>query len=149
MSEGLLADGIVVVHFLFIFFVVAGGALSLRWPRLAFAHVPAACWGVLIEISGGICPLTPLENELRLAAGEAGYSGSFVAHYLLPIIYPPGLTRDIQLLLAGALIAINLACYGWLIHGLRRAGRARFKHPKQPVDTADRAAQQRRSRSPG
>ncbi|MBN8451486.1 DUF2784 domain-containing protein [Accumulibacter sp.] len=137
MSERLLADGIVVVHFFFIAFVVAGGFLSLRWPRLALAHVPAACWGVLIEITGWICPLTPLENELRLAAGQAGYSGSFMAHYLLPIIYPSGLTREVQLILAGALIAINLGCYGWLIRRRRRAGQAPPAMPKKPVDVAD------------
>ncbi|EXI69687.1 MAG: hypothetical protein AW08_00180 [Candidatus Accumulibacter adjunctus] len=137
MSTRLLADGIVVIHLLFIAFVVAGGALCLRWPRLAWAHVPAACWGIAVEITGCICPLTPLENELRQAAGQAGYAGGFIAHYLLPVIYPPGLTRATQLTLAGALIAVNLACYGWLIHRQRSAGRTRREHRKESGETVD------------
>jgi hypothetical protein len=137
MSTVLLADGIVVLHFLFIAFVVAGGALCLRWPRLAYAHVPAVCWGILIEITGWICPLTPLENALRQASGQTGYPGSFIAHYVLPIIYPPGLTRATQLTLAGALIAGNLACYGWLIHRHRSAGKTRHEHVSEPGDTVD------------
>ncbi|EXI92994.1 MAG: hypothetical protein AW12_00152 [Candidatus Accumulibacter sp. BA-94] len=137
MSARLLADGIVVVHFLFIAFVVAGGALCLRWPRLACAHVPAACWGVLIEITGWICPLTPLENELRQAAGQAGYAGGFIEHYLLPVIYPPGLTRGTQLMLAGVLIAINLACYGWLIQRHRSACKLLHGQRRNPVDAAE------------
>jgi len=137
MSTLLLADGIVVFHFLFIAFVVAGGALCLRWPRLAWAHVPAACWGIVIELTGWICPLTPLENELRQAAGQAGYAGSFIAHYLLPIIYPPGLTRTTQLALAGALVAGNLACYGWLIHRHRSAGKTRVEQRRRSGEAVD------------
>ncbi|MBL8424926.1 MAG: DUF2784 domain-containing protein, partial [Candidatus Accumulibacter phosphatis] len=82
MINRLLADGIVVLHCLFIAFVVLGGVLALRWPRLAWVHLPAACWGAAIELSGWICPLTPLENRFRQAAGEAGYAGSFIDHYL-------------------------------------------------------------------
>ncbi|MEF8729005.1 MAG: DUF2784 domain-containing protein [Accumulibacter sp.] len=137
MSTRFLADGIVVLHLLFIAFVVAGGALCLRWPRLAWAHLPAACWGIVVEITGWICPLTPLENELRQAAGQAGYPGGFIAHYLLPVIYPPGLTRAAQLTLAGALIAVNLACYGWLIHRHRSAVRTRRKRHGESGETED------------
>jgi len=115
MVNRLLADGIVVLHFLFIAFVVLGGVLALRWPRLAWVHLPAACWGAAIELSGWICPLTPLENRFRQAAGEAGYAGSFIDHYLLPILYPVGLTRDIQYGLAAVVIIVNLAVYGRLL----------------------------------
>jgi hypothetical protein len=126
MIYPLLADGIVVLHFLFIAFVVLGGFLSLRWPKLAFAHLPAAGWGTLVELCGWICPLTPLESQFRQAAGEAGYEGSFIAYYLLPIIYPAGLTRHIQFGLAAAVILINLAVYGWLVYRLHRRGEHRL-----------------------
>lgn len=116
MVNRLLADGIVVLHFLFIAFVVLGGLLALCWPRrLAWMHLPAACWGAAIELSGWICPLTPLENRFRQAAGEAGYAGSFIDHYLLPILYPAGLTREIQYGLAAVVIVVNLAVYGGLL----------------------------------
>jgi hypothetical protein len=116
MTHRVLADGIVVLHLLFIIFVVVGGSLVLRWPRVALVHLPAACWGAAIELSGGICPLTPLENQFRQAAGAAGYPGSFIEHYLLPIIYPAGLTRDIQYGLAAVVIVVNVAIYGWLFY---------------------------------
>ena len=121
MSYRLLADGVVIVHFLFIAFVVGGGLLVLRWPRLALLHIPAPCWGALIELSGWICPLTPLENGFRQAAGETGYHGGFIEHYLLPIVYPAGLTRGIQLAMAAAVILINLVVYGWLVYRRRQA----------------------------
>lgn len=116
MTHRVLADGIVVLHLLFIGFVVVGGVFVLRWPGLALVHLPAACWGAAIELSGGICPLTPLENQFRQAAGDAGYPGSFIEHYLLPIIYPAGLTRDIQYGLAAVVIVVNAAIYGWLFY---------------------------------
>ena len=93
----------------------------LRRPRLAWLHVPAAVWGVLIEFAGWVCPLTPLENALRLRGGEAGYSGGFIEHYLLPVLYPAGLTRNTQLLLGSFVLALNLAVYGLLL--ARRRGR--------------------------
>ena len=120
MTHRVLADGIVVLHLLFIGFVVVGGVLVLRWPGLALVHLPAACWGAAIELSGGICPLTPLENQFRQGAGTAGYPGSFIEHYLLPIIYPFGLTRDIQYGLAAVVIVVNLSVYGYLLHRHRR-----------------------------
>jgi Protein of Unknown function (DUF2784) len=100
---------------MFVLFVILGGLLVLGWPRLAFVHLPAAAWGVLIEFAGWVCPLTPLEQSLRLKAGEQGYSGSFVEHYLLPVLYPSALTRTVQLVLGGLVIAINLCVYGYLV----------------------------------
>ncbi|MCY1355130.1 hypothetical protein D9M69_415370 [compost metagenome] len=101
----------VLVHGLFILFVVAGGLLVLRWPRLAWLHLPAAAWGVLVELCRWLCPLTPLENYLRRAAGEAGYAGGFVERYLIPLIYPAGLTPRIQLWLGVAVLLINVLVY--------------------------------------
>ncbi|CAN7531054.1 DUF2784 domain-containing protein [Cupriavidus necator] len=120
-----LADLVVIVHGLFILFVVAGGLLALRWPRVAWLHLPAAAWGVLIEWSGWICPLTPLENTLRQAAGQAGYSGGFVERYLLPLIYPAGLTPAVQLWLGLVVLVVNAAVYAlWW----RRRRAARHHH---------------------
>ncbi len=109
--SGLLADLLVVLHLLFVAFVGLGGLLVLRWPRLAWLHLPAALWGVGIELTGRICPLTPLERELRRRAGESAYQGDFVSHYLLPVLYPRGLTRAAQLWLAGLVVGLNLAIY--------------------------------------
>lgn len=108
---GWLADLVVVVHFLFIAFVVGGALLLFRWPRVAWLHLPAAAWGVFVEWSGRVCPLTPLENALRRAAGEAGYGGGFVERYLLPVIYPAGLTPAVQLWLGVFVVVINAAAY--------------------------------------
>jgi hypothetical protein len=105
------ADIIVALHFLFVAFVVLGGLLVLRWPRTAWLHVPAVIWGVLVEFTGWICPLTPLENRLRRASGESGYQGDFIAHYILPVLYPNGLTRRDQLLLGGLALGINVLIY--------------------------------------
>ncbi len=110
----MLADFVVVLHFLFVLFVVLGGLLVLRWPRVAWLHLPAAIWGAAIELAGGICPLTPLENSLRRQAGGTGYSGGFIEHYILPVLYPSALTRDIQLLLGILVIALNLGIYCYL-----------------------------------
>ena len=120
----MLADLVLVVHFLFIAFVVAGGFAAVRWPRLAWAHVPCFVWGALIEFAGWICPLTPLENDLRIASGQAGYSGGFIEHYLLPVIYPGALTRGIQIWLGLSVLALNLLAYGWLLRRLRRGARS-------------------------
>ena len=107
----LLADLIVVAHAGFIAFVIAGGYLALRWRWMPWLHLPAAAWGAAIEFGGWICPLTPLENQLRAAGGAAGYSGGFISHYLIPLIYPAGLTRGIQLGLGAAVIAVNVTAY--------------------------------------
>ncbi len=106
-----LADAVVVAHAAFVVFVVAGGLLVLRRRRIAWLHVPAVAWAAYIELSGGVCPLTPLENALRGAAGDAGYAGGFVEHYLIPLIYPPGLTPRLQLALGLFVVALNLAVY--------------------------------------
>jgi hypothetical protein len=115
-----LADGLVGLHFAFVVFVVAGGFLTWRWPRAAWVHVPVAVWGALIEFKGWICPLTPLENHLRRAAGEAGYAGGFIEHYVIPVVYPTGLTREIQLALGVAVVVINAVAYGGLVWRRRR-----------------------------
>jgi len=91
---------------------VLGGFLVVQWPRLAWLHIPAAAWGVLIEYMGWICPLTPLENCFRIKSGEAGYSGGFIEHYILPTLYPGGLTRSTQLVLGSFALIVNLAAYG-------------------------------------
>jgi hypothetical protein len=117
----LLADLVVVVHLAFVLLVVFGGLLVLRWPRLALVQLPAAVWGVVIEWAGWICPLTPLENSLRARGGAAGYSGGFVEHYLLGVLYPSGLTRNTQIVLGLAVLVINATAYGLLLARWRRA----------------------------
>ena len=107
-----LADFVLVLHLCFVLFVVLGGLLVIRRPRLAWLHIPAAIWGVLIEYSGWICPLTPLENSFRIRGGEAGYSGGFIEHYIQPTLYPAGLTRSTQLVLGSLALIVNLAAYG-------------------------------------
>jgi len=105
------ADGVLVAHLAFILFVMFGGVAVLRWPRLAWLHVPAAIWGVWIEFSGSFCPLTPLENMLRERGGERGYAGGFIDHYVVSLIYPDGLTRSAQVGLGVLVLAINVFVY--------------------------------------
>jgi hypothetical protein len=119
----LLATLVVTLHLTFVVFVVLGGLLVLRWPWLAYAHLPAALWGAWIEFAGWVCPLTPLEQSLRLKAGEQGYSGSFIEHYLLPLLYPSALTRTIQVALGAIVIAVNLCIYGYLLKRLNTKAR--------------------------
>jgi len=107
----LAADAVLVLHLAFVLFVAAGGLLVLRWPRLAWVHIPTAIWGAAIEFGGWICPLTPIENDLRARAGESPYTGDVVARYLLPVIYPEGLTRDAQVTLGLAVVLVNAAIY--------------------------------------
>lgn len=123
MAASLAADAVLLLHGVFILFVVAGGLLALRWPLAAAVHLPCAAWGAYIEFSGGICPLTPLEQRLRAAAGEAGYSGGYIEHYLLPLIYPAGLTPTVQIVLGSAVIVINVAVYGLVLRRRRTAAR--------------------------
>jgi hypothetical protein len=120
MAWRLLADAVVVFHLAFVAFAVAGGLLVLRWPGLALAHLPALAWAAFVEFSGRICPLTPLENALRAAGGQAGYAGGFVEHYLLPLLYPAALTRDLQWLLGTGLVVFNLAVYAGVVWQARR-----------------------------
>jgi hypothetical protein len=115
----ILAELVVGLHLLFVVFVVAGGLLALRWRWLAWLHIPAAIWGALIEFAGWVCPLTPLEQTLRAAAGEAGYRGGFIEHYMLPVLYPSGLTRGIQVGLGVVVLALNLVIYGYLFRRRR------------------------------
>jgi hypothetical protein len=121
MVYGLGADFVVAFHFIFVLFVVLGGLLVWRWPRVAWVHLPCATWGALIELTGLICPLTPLEKWLREQAGVASYEGGFIAHYIVPILYPAGLTRGAQLVLGAFVVVLNVAVYA----GLWRAVRSR------------------------
>jgi hypothetical protein len=114
MMYPLLADLVLIVHLAFVVFVLFGGLLVLRWRRAVWLHLPAAVWGAVVEFTGWICPLTPLENWLRTQGGETGYRSDFVAYYLLPVLYPNDLTRDVQLMLGTAVLAINVSVYGWL-----------------------------------
>ena len=111
MTYRLLADLVLVAHAAFVAFVVLGGLVVLRWPRVAWFHLPGVLWGAGIEFTGGICPLTPLENRLRLMAGEQGYPGGFIEHYLLAFLYPDGLTRNVQLALGLLVLTVNVAIY--------------------------------------
>ena len=112
---GLAADLLVLLHLLFILFVVAGALLVLWKPWIAWLHLPAALWGAAVEFGGWICPLTPLEQALRAAAGAEGYRSGFIEHYLLPVIYPGVLTREIQFVLGLAVVAVNAPVYWWLL----------------------------------
>ena len=119
-----LADAVLVFHLAFVLFVVLGGLLVLRWPKLMWVHLPAAVWGVLIEFAGWICPLTPLEKGLRRMGGEAGYEGGFIEHYVVAVLYPRGLTRGVQLGLGLAVLVITVAVY-WRLLSRWRGGRRR------------------------
>ena len=121
MISVLAADLVVLFHLGFILFVVTGGFLVLRWGKVAWLHIPCVLWGAWIEITGWVCPLTPLENGLRIAAGSARYSGGFVEHYIIPLVYPAELTRRTQLALGVGVIALNLCIYGLVV--LRQSGR--------------------------
>ena len=124
MPYGLLADVVLLVHAGFVVFVVLGGLPVLRWPRLAWLHLPAVAWGAGIEFAGAICPLTPLEIHLRSLAGQQGYAGGFVEHYVFALLYPEGLTRNVQLALGLLVVVINALVYAivWRRH---RAGARR------------------------
>jgi hypothetical protein len=119
-----LADLVLLVHLMFVVFVVVGGLLVLRWPRLAWVHVPVALYGALIEFVGFICPLTPLEIWLRRRGGEAGYEGGFVEHYVTAALYPSGLTREIQIAIGVGVLVLNAVVYGIVVrrHRSRRRG---------------------------
>jgi hypothetical protein len=126
----LLADALVVVHLLFVAFVVGGGFLLMRWPKLAWLQLPAASWGAYIEFTGGVCPLTPLENRLRVLGGDSAYTESFIERYLLPILYPENLTSPTQLALGVAVGAVNLVAYGLAYRAQR--GKAMAGQPSKP-----------------
>jgi len=124
MLYGLLADLVLVAHLAFVGFVVFGGFLVLRWRRLAWIHVPVALWGAAIVVTGFTCPLTPLENRLQQLGGRAGYQGGFIEHYVTAVLYPDGLTRQAQLVLGAAVLALNLIVY-WRVVSTARHERAR------------------------
>ena len=122
MLYRLLANAVVVAHALFILFIVVGGFLTWYWRWVAVVHVPCAIWGVLIEYRGWICPLTPLENSLRARAGQEGYSGGFIEHYVLPVIYPSGLTPRVQMMLGTFVLVVNALAYSVLLRRITRGG---------------------------
>ncbi len=124
MGYRLAADALVALHLGFVLFVVLGGFLTWRWPRLALVHAPAAVWGTMIEFAGWICPLTPLENALRRQAGQAGYEGGFIEHYVIPVLYPPGLTPATQIALGVLVVALNVVAYGGYFYRRRKRGTA-------------------------
>jgi len=123
MSAQLAADAVLLLHLGFIVFVALGVLLVFRWRWVACLHIPCAVWGALIELAGWVCPLTPLENRLRVAAGSSGYGGGFIDHYITSIVYPAGLTREVQLALGLGVIAINLCAYGFVALRSQRARR--------------------------
>ena len=110
----LLADGVVLLHVLFVVFVLFGGLLAAKWPRVLWIHGPAFAWSCLVEFNGWVCPLTPLENWLRIQGGASGYHGDFLSHWLLPLLYPAFLTVRIQIILGTLVLALNGTIYAWL-----------------------------------
>lgn len=122
----LAADAVLLVHLIFILFALLGAALAFRWRWIPCIHLPAAAWGFFVEVTGRICPLTYLENYFRIQAGQSGYAESFIEHYLLAVIYPAGLTREIQFALAGVVVVVNAVIYGWLL--FQRRARMRADH---------------------
>jgi hypothetical protein len=121
MPYRLLADLVLVLHAGFVVFVVLGALLVLRWPRIAWVHVPVVLWGAGIEFVGGICPLTPLENHWRRLAGEQGYPGGFIEHYIVSALYPDGLTRNVQIVLGALVVVVNVTIYAWALRRSRRS----------------------------
>jgi hypothetical protein len=121
MFHALLADAVLLGHLAFIVFAIGGGLLVLWWPRTMWLHLPTVAWAVYVELSGTICPLTPLEQSLRAAAGEQGYSGDFIDYYVVALLYPHGLTPRIQMTLGIALLILNAAIYGVAWRRRRRA----------------------------
>ena len=110
------ADMVVLLHLGFVLFVMLGGLFVLKWKWVMWGHLPAAVWGALIEFTGWICPLTPLENWIREAGGEQGYQSDFIEHYVMPLLYPTGLTREIQIFLGVLVILLNVGIYALVFH---------------------------------
>ena len=137
MPWRLRADAVVLLHLAVVGYILFGGLLAWRWPRAALVHLPLAAWGVAIELGQWICPLTPLENRLRRLAGGAGYEGGFVAHYVMPVLYPAGLERGTGLLLAALVLAVNVAIYLPVVRRLRRGDRPVAAAPR-PTPSARR-----------
>jgi hypothetical protein len=125
MIAGIATDIIVLAHLGFIVFVALGGFLVVRWPKIALLHLPCVLWGVLIAFGGWICPLTHLEMHFRQLSGQVGYDGGFIDHYVIPIVYPAGLTRGMQIAFGVTILSVNVCAYGRLLKNLtqRRKGR--------------------------
>ena len=123
MVFNLFADLVVLIHFLFVLFSLLGALLMIRWRKIIWLHLPAALWAAGIEFSGKICPLTPLENWLRVKGGGAGYTGDFIGQYLLRLLYPSGLTRGVQMTLGVMVVLINIGIYGYLFVSIKRKKR--------------------------
>lgn len=117
------ADGVLLLHLAFILFALFGGALATRWRWMPLVHLPTAAWAFFVELTGRVCPLTYLENELRIRAGQSGYQESFIEHYLLDIIYPAGLSREVQFVLAAIVVLVNIALYSYHYGHARRGKR--------------------------
>lgn len=115
----LASEAVILIHLAFIMFAFLGAAIAARWRWIIVVHLPAAIWGFFVELTGRICPLTYLENFLRIRAGLSGYTESFIEHYMLAVIYPVGLTREIQFMLASVVVVVNIAIYGWLFYSWR------------------------------
>jgi hypothetical protein len=139
-----LADLVVLAHLAFVAFAVLGGLAALKWPRVAWVHLPAVAWAALIEYAGWVCPLTPLENALRRAGGQAGYAGGFVERYLVPMLYPADLTRAVQIGLGTAVLLLNALVY-WQV--VRRRMRARRRSAALDVTWRSVAGRSTRRRS--
>ena len=125
MTAHLAANLLVLVHFAFILFVVLGGLLVLRWPKVAYGHLPCALWGFLVESCGWICPLTPLEWRLLERAGRSGYAGGFIEHHILPLVYPAELTRGMQIGFGVSILVVNLLVYGSLVVKWKKSRKGR------------------------
>lgn len=130
MSARLAADALVALHLAFIVFVIAGGALTLVDRRWAIVHLPAVAWAAWTEFTATVCPLTPWENVLRAKAGEGGYSESFIEHYIVPVVYPQGLTPDAQFALGAGVVVLNIVVYAiaWRRHARARAAERPTRH---------------------
>jgi len=123
MSERIAADAVLVLHLAFVLFALLGGLLVLRVPGFAWLHLPALAWAAFVEFTGRVCPLTPLEVALRRAAGDSGYAGGFVEHYIVALLYPETLTRDLQMVLGAALVVLNVVIYGAVLYLAQTARR--------------------------
>ena len=124
MLKSMTADIVVLLHFAFILFVILGGLPAFRWPRIMWLHLPSAFWGAMVELADWFCPLTHLENALRRGAGGA-YSSGFIEHYIMPVMYPAGLTTDMRIVLGSGVVVVNSAIYGLLFWKRRRTGNAK------------------------
>ncbi len=140
MPDGVLADAVMLVHLAFVLFAVFGGVLVWRWTRAAWLHLPALLWAAWVEFSGAICPLTILEVRLRLRAGETGYRGGFIEHYVGRLLYPPGLTHELQLVLGALLVAFNLTIYLGAVRRAVTRSRSRNAAPAPPEGARPPAA---------